>query len=70
MRISFFLGAIMIAILLSACSKQVTAGTDPVQAGEPVDVKLLEKAAPQSSALEIFHFDGENTVRRIVFDES
>ena len=70
MRISIFLGAIMIAILLSSCSKQVTAGTDPVQAGEPVDIKLLEKAAPQSSALEIYCFDGKNTIRRTVFDEA
>ena len=68
MRINLILIAII--ILLTACSKQVTVGTDPVQAGEPVDIKLLEKAAPQSSALEIYCFDGENSIRRIVFDEA
>ena len=68
MRINLILIAII--ILLTACYKQVTAGTDPVQAGEPVDIKLLEKAAPQSSALEIYCFDGKNTIRRTVFDEA
>ena len=70
MRIRIVISAVMMAFLLTACAKQVTAGTDIDQSGEAVDVKLLEKAAPQSSALEIFCFDGTNTIRRIVFDEA
>ncbi len=70
MRIGIVISAIMMAFLLTACAKQVTAGTDIDHSGEAVDVKLLEKAAPQSSALEIFCFDGTNAIRRIVFDEA
>ena len=80
MRINIFLSAIMIMLLLTACSTKVTAGTDsepadgsadntPATKAVHEDISLLGKASPQSSALEIFRFDGENTIRRTVFDE-
>ncbi len=80
MRVNLILSAMMLMLLLTACSSKQNTGTDSAPAdgsadnqltakAEQTDNGLLGNASPQTSALKIYRFDGENTICRVVFDD-
>ncbi|MBP5553394.1 MAG: hypothetical protein J6X94_00830 [Lachnospiraceae bacterium] len=71
MKLRMIITAAIFLILLSSCSSKDGRENMSVKdiEREPKEHKLMELASPGTSAMSIYRYDGQNCIKRLVFDK-